>query len=206
MQKYNEVATANQRDYKRKLQLLPREAKGLQGERKGFQRELKGSTNGFKGINKTPLLKLRICQNSKPKCKTQGFQVFMRHRPSFSWHLNTDFLCVLCLQLRPPKTTQISAPPLPPGGGTPLLVVMFTVSFFGTLSKCSFGVFGGHIGLQYCQKWVQNDVILRSDSCLVHLLEIALPPRREHHFHCFERSANHLFLNTFLKAYFGASI
>ena len=46
---------------------------------------------------------------------------------------------------------------------------------------------------------VKNDVILRSDSCLVHLLEITLPPRREHHFHCFERSANHLFLRTLKK-------
>ena len=110
----------------------------------------------------------------------------------------------------PPR--QLKCLPSPPPGGSPrgfpgpLPVLMFTVSFFGTLSKCSFGVFGGHIGLQYCQKWVQNDVILRSESCLAHLLEIALPPRREHHFHCFERSSNHLFLSTFLKAYFGASI
>ena len=107
---------------------------------------------------------------------------------------------------------QLKCLPLPPPGGwgtpggAPPSVLMFTVSFFGTLSKCSFGVFGGHIGLQYCQKWLQNDVILRSDSCLVHLLEIALPPRREHHFHCFERSANHLFLRTFGKAFFGTSI
>ena len=41
----------------------------------------------------------------------------MRHVPSCSWHLSTDFLCILCLQLRSPNTTQMPAPPLPPGGG-----------------------------------------------------------------------------------------
>ena len=96
---------------------------------------------------KTPLIKLSICQNSRPKCKTQGFQVSMRHRPSCSWHLNTDFLCILCLQLRSPNTTQMPAPPPPPGRwGTPLAVPMFTLFCFGTLSKCSFG-------LLWCQHW-----------------------------------------------------
>ena len=136
-----------------------------------------------------PLIKLSICQNSSPKCKTQGFQDSMRHGPSCSWHLSADFLCILCLQLRSPNTTQMPAPPLPSPRGVP-----------------RFGPVCGHIGPQYCQNWLQNDVILRSESCLAHLLEIALPPRREHHFHCFERSSPHLFLSTFLKAYFGASI
>ena len=151
---------------------------------------------------------MSIRHNSSQSVKLQAFRNVIRHGLYCHGQFSIDFLCVLCLELRSPKTTQMPAPPSPSprGGAGRVAILMFTISFFGTLSKCSFGVFGGHIGSQYCQKWVQNDVILRSDSCLVHLLEIALPPRREHHFHCFERSSNHLFLSTFLKAYFGASI
>ena len=152
---------------------------------------------------------MRIRHNSSKSAKLQAFRNVIRHGLYCHGQFSIDFLCVLCLELRSPKTTQMPAPS--PGGapgGSPGLVVvlMFTVSFFGTLSTCSFGVFGGHSGPQYYQKRNQNDVILKSESCLAHLLEIALPPKREHHFHCFERSSNHLFLSTFLKAYFGASI
>ena len=63
---------------------------------------------------KTPLIKLSIFQNSSPKCKTQGFQDSMRYGPSCSWHLSTDFLCILCLQLRSPNTTQVPGPPSSP--------------------------------------------------------------------------------------------
>ena len=149
---------------------------------------------------------MRIRHNSSKSVKLQAFRNVIRHGLYCHGQLNTDFLCVLCPELRSPKTTQMPAPHPPEGSPGPLPVLMFTVSFFGTLSTFSFGVFGGHIGPQYYQKWTQNDVILRSESCLAHLLEIALPPGREHHFHCFERSSNHLFLSTFLKAYFGASI
>ena len=96
-----------------------------------------------------PLIKLSICQNSSPKCKTQGFQDSMRHGPYCSWHLSTDFLCILCLQLRSPNTAQMPAPPLPPGGGTPVPVPLFTVLCFWSLSKCSFG-------LLWCLHWVST--------------------------------------------------
>ena len=49
----------------------------------------------------------------------------------------------------PPKTTQMFAPPPPGGWGRPLVILMFTMSFFGTLFKWSFGLFGGDIGCQY---------------------------------------------------------
>ena len=149
---------------------------------------------------------MSIRHNSSQSPKTQAFRNVIRCGVYGQTQHNTDFLHVLCLQLRPPKTTQMSAPPPPGEWGKPLAILMFTMSFFGTLFKWSFGVFGGDIGCQYWEKWVQNDGILRSESCLAHLLEIALPPRREHHFHCFERSPKYIFLNTFLKAYFDASI
>ena len=143
----------------------------------------------------------------KPKCKTSGFSKC--HPPVRIVTGNSVLISfVLCAwSCAPPR--QLKCLPSPPPGGYPpplVVVLMFTVSFFGTLSKSSFGSVCGHIGPQYCQNWLQNDVILRSESCLAHLLEIALPPRREHHFHCFERSSNHLFLSTFQKTYFGTSI
>ena len=88
----------------------------------------------------TPLIKLSICQNSSPKSKTQGFQDSMRYGPSCSWHLSTDFLCILCLQLRSPNTAQMPAPPPPPEGGALLETSLFTVLCFWSLSECSFGL------------------------------------------------------------------
>ena len=126
----------------------------------------------------TPLIKLSICQNSSPKCKTQGFQDSMRHGPSCSWHLSTDFLCILCLQLRPPNTTQMPAPPPPPrGGGDPpgkppvyraLFWEVIKLYFFehfskGILWRLNLNPFG-FINTGIWQKVVQNGTPLRQSN------------------------------------------
>ena len=91
---------------------------------------------------------MSIRHNSSQSQKTQAFRNVIRRGVYCQTQHNTDFLYVLCLELRPPKTTQMSAPPSP-RGGRPLAILMFTMSFFGTLFKWSFGVFGGDIGCQY---------------------------------------------------------
>ena len=91
---------------------------------------------------------MSIRHNSSQSVKTQAFRNVIRRGLYCHGQHSTDFLYVFCLELRSPKTTQMPAPPLPPGGRL-VLILMFTMSFFGTLFKWSFGVFGGDIGCRY---------------------------------------------------------
>ena len=77
------------------------------------------STSGQ--LHWTPLIKMRIRHNSSKNVKLQAFGKCHPPRLICHWQLNTDFLCVLCLELRSPKTTQMPAPPPPggPPGGSP---------------------------------------------------------------------------------------
>ena len=61
---------------------------------------------------------MSIRHNSSQSVKTQAFRNVIRGGVYCHGLRSTDFLYVLCLELRPPKTTQMSAPP-PPGGGGP---------------------------------------------------------------------------------------
>ena len=56
---------------------------------------------------------MRIHHNSSKSVKLQAFRNVIRHGPYCHGQLSTDFLCVLCLELRSPKTTQMPAPPSP---------------------------------------------------------------------------------------------
>ena len=63
---------------------------------------------------------MSIRHNSSQSQKTQAFRNVIRRGVYCQTQHNSDLLYVLCLELRPPKTTQMSAPPpLPPGEGTP---------------------------------------------------------------------------------------
>ena len=58
-----------------------------------------------------------IRHNSSKSVKLQAFRNVIRHGLYCHGQFSIDFLCVLCLELRSPKTTQMPAPP--PPGGTP---------------------------------------------------------------------------------------